>query len=78
MTTLPLQAWLDPKDLPSQQQLTCTASGKPLNFLLQVYAPPEEEIEGAFHRTMFVFVSPEVSIIFKCLGWVGLGWAGLH
>lgn len=29
-------AWLDPINLPSQDQLRCKASGKPFNFLLQV------------------------------------------
>lgn len=31
-----MQAWLDPVNLPSKEQLTCKASGKPLSFLLQV------------------------------------------
>ncbi|GAX76516.1 hypothetical protein CEUSTIGMA_g3962.t1 [Chlamydomonas eustigma] len=55
-------AWLNPSDLPSSQQLTCSLTGQPLRFLLQVYAPPpEEEVESieAFHRTLFVFVSAE-------------------
>ncbi len=30
------QAWLDPVRLPSRGQLTCSASGKPLDFLMQV------------------------------------------
>lgn len=29
-------AWLDPLHLPTQEQLTCRVSGKPLDFLLQV------------------------------------------
>ena len=58
------QAWLNPLDLPTRSQLTCGASGKALNFLMQVYAPPpHQEVENvdAFHRTVFLFVSPEVS-----------------
>lgn len=31
-------AWLDPLHLPTQEQLTCRVSGKPLDFLLQVGA----------------------------------------
>lgn len=31
-----VQAWLDPLRLPSTDMLTCKASGKPLDFLLQV------------------------------------------
>lgn len=50
-------AWLDPVDLPAKAQLECKATGRPLNFLLQVYAPVDEE-ESAFHRTIFVFTTP--------------------
>lgn len=35
---LHMQAWLDPVHLPSAEQLKCKASGKPLDFLLQVQA----------------------------------------
>lgn len=52
-------AWLDPVRLPSQQQLACDASGQPLDFLLQVYAPPPEELEHAFHRSLLLFSTPE-------------------
>jgi hypothetical protein len=29
-------AWLDPLHLPTEEQLTCRVTGKPLDFLLQV------------------------------------------
>lgn len=51
-------AWLDPLDLPKREQLTCRISGRPLDFLLQVYAPVDGN-SGAFHRTVFLFVSPQ-------------------
>lgn len=49
-------AWLDPVHLPTPEQLTCKGTGTPYNFLLQVYAPPLEDTEAAFHRTIFVFI----------------------
>ncbi|KAG1681100.1 hypothetical protein FOA52_015540 [Chlamydomonas sp. UWO 241] len=55
-------AWLNPRDLPTGEQLTCGVTGQTMDFLLQVYAPPPEEAganEGAFHRTVYLFVSPE-------------------
>ena len=33
-------AWLDPLHLPTEEQLTCRVTGKPLDFLLQVPAAP--------------------------------------
>ncbi|KAK9837820.1 hypothetical protein WJX74_005778 [Apatococcus lobatus] len=51
-------AWLDPVHLPCKQQLTCLASQQPLNFLMQVYAPVEGNA-AAFHRAIFLFISPQ-------------------
>lgn len=51
------QAWLDPVHLPTKAQLACAASGEPLRFLLQVYSPLDDE-PSAFHRAIYVFVSP--------------------
>lgn len=51
-------AWLDPLHLPTPEQLTCRVSGKPLDFLLQVYAPVDSN-PSAFHRTISLFISPE-------------------
>lgn len=54
-------AWLDRSQLPSADDLRCTANvrgdecGKQLAFICQVYAPPPDEIEEAFHRTVFLF-----------------------
>eukprot|EP00877_Chromochloris_zofingiensis_P001052 jgi/Chrzof1/10948/Cz05g18100.t1 len=50
-------AWLDPVNLPTDQ-LTCPLTGRTMNFLLQVYAPVDSNPD-AFHRTIFVFVSPQ-------------------
>jgi pre-rRNA-processing protein TSR4 len=52
-------AWLDPSHLPLQsEELKCLASGKPLRFLMQLYAPINDD-PRAFHRSLYLFVSPE-------------------
>ncbi|GBF91752.1 hypothetical protein Rsub_04056 [Raphidocelis subcapitata] len=51
-------AWLDPVHLPGSVELTCAASGQPLRFLLQLYCPPDAAGPHAFHRSVFLFVSP--------------------
>lgn len=51
-------AWLDPINLPSHDELCCEKTGKLMRFLLQVYAPVDENQE-AFHRSLFVFISSE-------------------
>jgi hypothetical protein len=55
------QAWLDPVHLPSYDSLSCPFSGKPLQFLLQVYAPVEGE--ASFHRALYLFISAEVRLL---------------
>ena len=50
-------AWLHPVDVPTAKQLKCLYTREPLDFLLQVYAPVDEE-PTAFHRSVFLFVSP--------------------
>ena len=50
-------AWLDPVDVPTAKQLKCLYTREPLDFLMQIYAPVDEE-PTAFHRSIFVFVSP--------------------
>lgn len=47
-------AWLNPVQLPSKEELTCKATGRPMDFLLQVdadasipAAPAEDLIESA-------------------------------
>ena len=53
-------AWLDPQQLPLERRdLRCLATGLPLRFLLQVYAPVSGD--RAFHRTIYVFISPKGS-----------------
>ncbi|GLI59478.1 hypothetical protein VaNZ11_001361 [Volvox africanus] len=54
-------AWLDPVRLPSLEMLTCRASGRLLDFLLQVYAPVDANPVEGFHRCLFLFISPEGS-----------------
>ena len=56
-------AWLDPVQLPlDADELRCQASGEGLRFLLQLYAPLDEGDETrAFHRMLYVFVSPRGS-----------------
>ncbi|GMH43638.1 hypothetical protein BSKO_11560 [Bryopsis sp. KO-2023] len=57
-------AWLDPVDLPHEDQFRCLDCQGFMNFLLQIYAPVTD-VDAAFHRTMFVFVSPQGSSISK-------------
>ncbi|XP_063773706.1 programmed cell death protein 2 isoform X2 [Pseudophryne corroboree] len=44
-------AWLGEAGVPGPEALQCGVCGKPLAFLLQVYAP----CTGSFHRTVFLF-----------------------
>ncbi|KAL3158392.1 hypothetical protein ABBQ38_010629 [Trebouxia sp. C0009 RCD-2024] len=55
------EAWLDPLHLPSDTHLTCGRTGRTFNFLLQIYAPPPEDVPQAFHRVVYVFVSQQGS-----------------
>lgn len=48
-------AWMDPVRVPYDEELRAV-SGNALEFLLQVYAPVDEEV-SAFHRTIYVFVN---------------------
>lgn len=50
-------AWLDPVDVPTAKQLKCLYTREPLDFLLQLYAPVDDE-PTAFHRALYVFISP--------------------
>ncbi|XP_027355046.1 programmed cell death protein 2 [Abrus precatorius] len=54
-------AWLDPLNIPLGRTSLCDFCGDPLQFLLQVYAPIEQET--TFHRMLFVFMCPSM----KCL-----------
>ncbi|CAN7992111.1 unnamed protein product [Ixodes hexagonus] len=48
-------AWLHLKNIPDGEHLSCQNCGEPCVFLLQVYAPIDD-IDSAFHRTLFLFV----------------------
>lgn len=48
-------SWLNLRDLPLEKQLECKVCKKPLVFLMQIYAPFEENPD-TFHRTIFIFV----------------------
>lgn len=50
-------AWLHPVDVPTAKQLKCLYTREPLDFLLQLYAPVDDE-PTAFHRALYVFISP--------------------
>ncbi|EPS59292.1 hypothetical protein M569_15516, partial [Genlisea aurea] len=56
-------AWLNPLDLPSGKSSLCDFCGKPLQFLLQVYAPLSSE--SAFHRTVFIFMCPSMACLLR-------------
>ncbi|KAK9672029.1 hypothetical protein RND81_12G071100 [Saponaria officinalis] len=57
-------AWLDPESLPSGKSCFCDICGKPLQFLLQIYAPISEK-DYAFHRTLFVFMCPYMTCLLR-------------
>jgi hypothetical protein len=61
-----LQAWVDPVNLPTQQQLTCPVTGQIMKFLLQIYCPVDSNPVNAFHRSLFVFISPKVRSAQSC------------
>lgn len=39
-------AWLDLKNLPPTEKLTCKCCNKPLMFLAQIYAPDDDDENG--------------------------------
>ena len=47
-------AWLVPENFPTECDLSCDACGKGLGFILQIYAPVDEE-PSAFHRSISIF-----------------------
>lgn len=55
-------AWLDPINLPHGEDISCGICERPLQFLLQVYAPIEGK-EEAFHRTLLVFMCPDMTCL---------------
>ncbi|KAG6557147.1 hypothetical protein Mapa_001074 [Marchantia paleacea] len=48
-------AWLDPVKVPQAKHASCGICDKPMQFVLQVYAPLDDDA-SAFHRTLFVFI----------------------
>lgn len=57
-------AWLDPINLPQGEEISCGICGKPMQFLIQVYAVIEGR-DNAFHRMLFVFMCPDMSCLRK-------------
>jgi hypothetical protein len=55
-------AWLDPVMLPLTSELRCASSGAPLRFLMQLYAPINDD-PRAFHRALYLFISPRGSAL---------------
>lgn len=51
-------AWLGLAELPGPGALACARCGRPLAFLLQVYAPLPDR-DDAFHRSLFLFCCRE-------------------
>ena len=47
-------AWLGAAGLPGPEELACALCGRPLAFLLQLYAPLPDRAD-AFHRCLFLF-----------------------
>lgn len=47
-------AWLGAAGLPGPEELACALCGRPLAFLLQLYAPLPDRAD-AFHRGLFLF-----------------------
>ncbi len=39
-------SWLNPRDLPSTEQMKCSSCGDPMALVLQLYAPVDEEGQG--------------------------------
>uniref|UniRef100_A0A1I7XVG1 MYND-type domain-containing protein n=1 Tax=Steinernema glaseri TaxID=37863 RepID=A0A1I7XVG1_9BILA len=48
-------AWLNPKNLPAQEDICCPSCSKDMAFLAQLYCPLDLA-EDTFHRAIFVFL----------------------
>ncbi|KAG2552587.1 hypothetical protein PVAP13_9KG470900 [Panicum virgatum] len=59
-----IPAWLDPVNLPSGKSSCCGFCGEPMQFVLQIYAPIEDNA-AAFHRTLFVFMCPSMACLLR-------------
>ena len=58
-----LPPWLDPVHLPLASELTCRASGMPLRFVLQLYAATDTDDPLNFHRSLYLFISPQGTLL---------------
>ncbi|KAK2197657.1 Programmed cell death protein 2 [Babesia duncani] len=56
-------AWLNPVGLPSEDDLRCPKCFGIMTFVLQIYAPTENDV--GFHRTIFVFACQPCMYEFK-------------
>uniref|UniRef100_A0A0D9Z620 MYND-type domain-containing protein n=1 Tax=Oryza glumipatula TaxID=40148 RepID=A0A0D9Z620_9ORYZ len=59
-----IPAWLDPVNLPSGNSRCCGFCGEPLQFVLQIYAPIEDNA-ASFHRTLFMFMCPSMACLLR-------------
>jgi pre-rRNA-processing protein TSR4 len=57
-----LPIWLDPVSAPSPALLQCGNCHDPLCFLLQIYCP-FDNLENAFHRSVYVYTCKKRSCI---------------
>lgn len=57
-------AWLYQRNLPSFDELKCDSCSKIMKFLLQVYAPLDEN-ENCFHRVLYLFICPNEKCYLK-------------
>ena len=46
--------WLNPRAVPTAEQLACAECALSLSFLVQIYCPLDDE-DDAFHRSIYVF-----------------------
>lgn len=62
-------SWLDLKNVPSTEELSCDKCTRVLTFLLQIYAPIESD-PNCFHRQVLVFMCLNVAChqfkVFRC------------
>lgn len=56
-------SWLNPKHIPTSQQLECKVCTKAMCFLIQLYATSNDDPPHSFHRTIYIFIcrNPECS-----------------
>jgi pre-rRNA-processing protein TSR4 len=57
-----LPVWLNPAELPAPETMLCATCEEPMKFLLQIYCPLDD-IDAAFHRSMYVFCCKKSSCV---------------